>query len=114
MKSFATDNDYDLVLSDVGNLLLREGKEAIADAARCAVRTLLGEMPLSASRGLPYMESIYKSPALTPLFQAYAYEELGKVEGVNSIESFHITVADGTLTLDAILNTDFGAVQLNG
>ena len=75
-----------------GQLAIVSGKFAQAQIAQAAILTVKGELQFDTERGIPYFDSIFRSPKLINVWRAYVMERIRQFEWVNDISSFEASV----------------------
>lgn len=111
-KTFGTNSDNDIYLGRDGNLVVLNGLEAVTAACESATRALLNEMIYSINRGIPYFETIWVGSPNYAVFRNYLINTLLGVDGVLSVQSLSLTVAEGVLNYTATIATKFGKAEL--
>lgn len=89
--------------------------EGVAQAVLTRLRLWAGEWFLDTSEGTPYQQAILganKSLTIEPAIR----ERILETEGVESLESFSMAIDSESrkVTIEASINTDYGAAQLTG
>lgn len=114
MKSFLLDEDNDLTLDKTGNLALVSGIEATAQTSRNFAASRTGEMIHNADQGIPFfLTSFDRFPNLAQ-FEAALRRRLLQVETVQAVAALDVQYEDGAVSYTATLQTDDGAVTING
>lgn len=115
MKSFLTDENNDFYLDASGNIAMGEDINAVVQCVQNAVNTLLGEIQLDTTLGVPYFETLFnkQSPDID-LWKSYMVEEAEKVNGVVRVNSITTEVKDNNLSYTMEILTDYGEATVSG
>ncbi len=114
MRTFQLTPDNDFMLDKTGNIAMASGIEATAQTSRNFAATRSSEMIHSADQGLPFfMTSFDRFPNLAQ-FEAALRRRLMQVETVQAVTALDVQYTDGAVNYTATLQTDDGAVTING
>lgn len=113
-QTLAVDADNDLFLTPGGLLAQASAAPAVAQASAQAARTLLGEMVLDVTAGLPFFETIWAGVPNVARFEAALRQRLLAVPDVTGIVSLSSTLSGDRYAYVATLRTTYGPVTLNG
>lgn len=116
-QTFAVNQNNDMYLDQNGNIAMISGQDAVMQACQQAAQTLLGEMVLLTSDGIPYFQVVFNGvPNLQQLNASLRTAFLG-VTGVTQVQSLDIsqTGANGqSLSYTAVIATIYGSSQISG
>lgn len=113
-KTFSVDSNNDLYLTPLGNLAIAVDIESVKENCAHIMQTLLGECVLDLQYGLPNFQTIWRSGALLPQYNAAAINSLRKVDGVSGVVAFDSAIIDGSLNYQATIKTIYGEASING
>lgn len=102
----------DIYLGDDGNLQMFEDINAIENIARNVVRTFLGELPYNQQKGIPYLQTIFASRPLIPVWQSYMVDALQAIQGVTRVLNFNLTSEENMLSYNLTLQTIYGQTTI--
>lgn len=113
MRTLATTATNDLFVSG-RSLQVVTGLEAVLLVCRHCAQAILGEMVFAADTGMPYFETVWVGASSTAPFEAAFRERIGRVEGVESIESLEASLEGDVMRYSARIVTIYGTGGLNG
>ena len=111
MRYRALDADGDMTFGHGQSDFLIDTPEAVAQAASTRLRLLTGEWFLDVEEGTPYATQILGNNT-TPTYDEAIRERILDTQGVESIEDYSSSVAGRQLTVQATVNTVYGATQV--
>lgn len=111
MRSFQTDRDNDLVISD-GNLTVLNGLDAVISASRHYAQTLYGEMIHDVQNGVRMFDTAFNQPRLA-LFRNELHSRLMQVPDVISVTDIDVRVSGENLLYSATIETIYGNGRIN-
>lgn len=124
VQTFAVNADNDLYINEQGNLAIVYDIEAVAQACKQAALTLLGEMVLQTTQGIPYFTAVWVGVPNIPAFEGALRSSWLSIQGVVGITSLitvigpylvpGTTVPITALSYSAIINTTFGSANISG
>ena len=112
--TFGVNENNDLYTGPDGNFVILTGNDAIEQNCLQAMKGQFGEMVLSPSKGIPNLSDVWLS--LNQIkWEAAARLTLLGIDGVISLQSFVVNIANGALNYTAKIQTVFSAsLQING
>jgi len=113
-RTLAVDENNDLYLAADGNLAVVTGLTAVLQAAQQAAQTIKGEMVFDVEGGLPNFETVWSGRRSLPAWEARLRAVLLAVDGVLSITTLTVSVADNTLRYSATISTSYGSGAIDG
>lgn len=111
MRTFLTDRNNDLVISD-GNLTALSGLDAVISASKHYAQTLHGEMIHDINNGIRMFDTAFNRPRLA-LFANEIRRRIMQVPDVISVTDIDVRVSQGTLFYDAQISTQYGSGQVS-
>lgn len=114
MRIFAVDTNNDLFVGRHGGLAVRTGLEALGQTCEHVMKAILGEMVFSASRGLPYFETLWTGNPDLRAFEEAARISLRNVPGVIAVVSFSAEIQGNTCVYNAGIKTIYGDTIARG
>lgn len=115
MKVFTQDKNNDICMIN-NSLSFAKSKDAYGMIIADAIRTLTGEIQLDISLGIPYVNTVFESLALEPVWRTFVDERIRAfpfVEGVNRFTTSYNTDTK-TLSYSITVKTVDGEVVLEG
>lgn len=114
MRTFSTNEGNDLYLDKQGNLSLAEDIHATAQASRNFASTRRAEMIHAMDLGIPFFQTTFdRFPSMAQL-EASLRRRLLEIETVRSVTSLDVQYTNGEIKYTATLQTDDGALTING
>lgn len=110
MKTFATDfKTNDLYLDGTHSIATRSDIDAVLNVVENSLRTLMGEIQLNTTLGIPYFETILQiqSPDVA-VWEGYMIQEAEKVDGVIRVNSMRSKIENNILTYEMEILTKYG------
>jgi len=110
MKTFATDFETnDLYLDGTHSIATRSDIDAVLNVVENSLRTLMGEIQLNTTLGVPYFETILQiqSPDVA-VWEGYMIQEAEKVDGVIRVNSMRSKIENNILTYEMEILTKYG------
>lgn len=104
----------DLYLGSDGNLVVLSGIEAVAAACLTISKTILGEMVLTTTQGLPDFQAVWVGVPNLKVWESYLRRSLQNVSGVIDVISIKVAKENDTLFYTATIRTQFGITTING
>lgn len=116
--TIAVNDSNDIYLLN-GDIAIATGKKAREQIIAAAIRTRLGELQLDTERGIPYFETVFRSPSKDnlDLWEASVRETIMGFDFVSSIKDldYKIDYNSNTLTYSAtIITTDNESLSIVG
>lgn len=111
MRTFLTDRNNDLVISD-GNLTALSGLDAVISASKHYAQTLHGEMIHDMTNGIRMFDTAFNRPRLA-LFANEIRRRIMQVPDVIAVTRLDARVSQGTLFYDAWISTQYGTGQVS-
>ena len=114
MRTFLLDKENDFTLDKTGNIAMVSDIHATAQTSRNFAAARSGEMIHNADQGIPFfMTSFDRFPNLAQ-FEAALRRRLMQVETVQAVTALDVQYVDGAVSYTATLQTDDGALTING
>ncbi len=115
MISMLTDNNNDLYLDGKRNLAFGSDIKAVVQVVQNELNTLLGEIQMDTTLGIPYFETIFnKSSPDISAWEGYMIETAEKVNGVIRVDEMQSSIKDNTLTYTMTIITQYGSAVITG
>ncbi|MCO8160985.1 hypothetical protein NJC38_02310 [Pseudomonas sp. 21LCFQ010] len=114
MKTFLSDSLNDLVLGRDGRLATAREIDAFAQSARQYMQARLGEMIHNADQGIPFTAVLWGGTPSVAQFEAAGRVRLMQVPGALAVVSFTARLQGDVIAYDAMVNTQWGEVTING
>lgn len=116
MITLATKNDTtnDIYIDDKGNIAISENIYALANVAKNAVLTNLGEPQYNTQEGVPYFDTIFTDTPKLDLFQAAIVEAIESLDKVQRVQNFEYSVINSVFKYSLVIKSTFGDIVLNG
>lgn len=114
MQTLSINNDNDLYINTIGNLVVTQDINALADISKNKVLTVLGEPQYNQEAGIPYFETIFTDTPKIDLFQTAVINTLENTENVNRVSNFNYTQSNGIFSYNLVEQTAYGEIELNG
>lgn len=111
MRTFLTDRNNDLVISD-GNLTELSGLDAVISASKHYAQTLHGEMIHDVQSGVRVFDTVFNRPRLA-LFENEIRRRLMQVPDVIAVTRLETRVSQDTLYYDAWIKTPYGTERVS-
>lgn len=111
MRTFQTDRNNDLVISD-GNLTVLSGLDAVISASRHYAQTLHGEMIHSVPDGVRMFDTAFNQPRIA-LFKNELRRRIMQVPDVISVPDVDVRVSGENLLYSATIETIYGSGAIN-
>lgn len=112
-RTFVETLTNDFSVDDRGDLILRDGAEAVASDARSAIQAQRGEMVLAMAEGMPTAATAW-SGYRPGQFEAAARAVLLRVPGVSAVEELTAEREGESLRYHAVILSQFGPVEFSG
>lgn len=112
--ALAVNAKNDLYQGADGNLALAQDRDAVMQALQQAAQTVLGEMIYAADQGVPYFDTVWGGSPNLAQFNAYLRRAFLAVDGATDVQALTVSVANKTLTYNAVITTVYGTVAVNG
>lgn len=119
VQTFAVNADNDLYIDDQGNLAIVYDIDAVLQACKQAALTLLGEMVLQTTQGIPYETAIWSGVTNIPAFEGALRSSWLAIQGVTGITKLTTIIGPYTipgtilpitaLSYSATITTIFGS-----
>ncbi len=114
MRTVSTNADNDLHLADDGNLAVSVDLEAVKQTTVHYAATAREEMIHAYDEGVPFFQTVFARDVSLPQFEAAERRRILSAPGVRAILSFE-TIQDGdVLRYTALIESDYGQVEING
>ena len=114
ISTIARDKNCDIYLNNHGQLAMVYGREAYAQIVNAKMRTSLGEMQLAMQKGIPYFQTIFANRSYLPVWQNEVEKMILELPFVSKISSFDCNYDGGVLKYTMEIETDSGALEING
>lgn len=115
MKSMLTDSNNDLYLDGKRNLAFGSDIQAVVQVVQNELNTLLGEIQMDTTLGIPYFETIFnKTSPDVSAWEGYMIEVAEKVDGVVRVDEMTSSITDNTLTYKMTIITEYGSTVISG
>lgn len=111
MRTFLTDRNNDLVISD-GNLTILSGLDAALQLSRHYAQTLHGEMIHDMTSGIRMFDTAFNRPRLA-LFANELRKRIMQVPDVVSVPDVDVRVSGENMIYSATIETIYGAGVIN-
>lgn len=111
MRTFQTDRNNDLVISD-GNLTVLSGLDAVMSASKHYAQTLHGEMIHDMTSGLRMFDTAFNQPRIA-LFKNELRNRLMQVPDVISVTDIDVSATGENLLYSATIETIYGSGVIN-
>jgi copper chaperone CopZ len=102
--TIAVGSKFDIYLDDNSNLAMLTGVDACQQDCQSAMQTMLREMPLDYTNGVPYFDTVFRQVNLNGFVSA-GRQQLLDVPGVTEVKSFRASIANNVLTYNAQIAT---------
>jgi copper chaperone CopZ len=102
--TIAVGSTFDIYLDVNGNLAMLTGVDACEQDCQSAMQTMLREMPLDYTNGVPYFDTVFRQVNLNGFVSA-GRQQLLNVPGVTEVKSFTASIANNVLTYSAQIAT---------
>jgi hypothetical protein len=102
--TIAVGNTFDIYLDNNGNLAMLTSVSACEQDCQSAMQTMLREMPLDYTNGVPYFDTVFRQVNLNGFVSAGRQQVLD-VPGVTEVKSFTASIANNVLTYNAQIAT---------
>jgi copper chaperone CopZ len=102
--TIAVGNTFDIYLDNNGNLAILIRVSACEQDCQSAMQTMLREMPLDYTNGVPYFDTVFRQVNLNGFVSAGRQQVLN-VPGVTEVKSFTASIANNVLTYNAQIVT---------
>lgn len=112
--TFAVNAQNDLYLDENGNIAIVTDLEATLQACEQAVKTILGELVLNTSQGVPYFQVVFNGVPNVQIFNASIKQAILAVLGVVQVLSLITNVNGAKLNYTAEIQTVYGTGSING
>ena len=96
---FAVNENNDIHLDSNSNLAISRDLQAVLEQAEHAVKTLRGELPFAADRGLPNFETIWNGSPNLLQFEFYWRQAVSRISDVTRITQFSARIEGDVLSL---------------
>ena len=113
-QTFAVNAQNDIYLDNNGNLAIVYDLTATLQACAQAAKTILSEMILNVTQGIPYFQTVWVGVPNQQQFNAALRGAFFGVAGVVEIVSLITAQLNDTLTYTAIIRTIYGTGGLTG
>lgn len=114
MRTVSTNEDNDLYLGEDGNLAMAFDIQAVRETTVHYAATSREEMIHAFDEGVPFFQTAFARDASLPQFEAAERRRILSTPGVRAILSFE-TIQDGdVLRYTALIESDYGQVEING
>jgi hypothetical protein len=113
-KSFSINEVNDIYLDTNGNLAISTGLTALIEICKQYMQTILGELVLNTTTGLPYFQSVFTGVSNIQQYVAAGRAALLTVEGVTQVISFDVSMNEKVLSYVATIQTIYGTGVVNG
>ena len=114
MRTFALDENNDMMLDRQGNLAITEGIKATAQTSRNFASTRTGEAIHAIDVGVPFFMTAFDHFPNLAQFEAALRRRLLQVGTVTAVTALDVQYADGSIKYTATLATTDGQVTING
>ncbi len=104
----------DIYLNQDGNLSMSLDQDALIEQCAQAAKTLLGELVLNTTVGIPYQQAVWVGVPNIQQFSAALRSAFLSVPGVVDVIELNVVSANNTLIYNAIITTIYGTGALNG
>jgi hypothetical protein len=104
----------DIYLNQDGNLSMSFDQDALIEQCAQAAKTLLGELVLNTTVGIPYQQAVWVGVPNIQQFSAALRSAFLSVPGVVDVIELNVVSANNTLIYNAIITTIYGTGALNG
>ena len=111
---FSVNENNDIFLDGNNHLAISRGQQAVLEQVEHAVKTLRGEMPFAADRGLPNFETIWSGSPNLLQFEFYWRQAVNRIADVVRIERFSARIVNNELIYEATIVTTFGTESVSG
>lgn len=115
IKTIARAANNDIFLFS-GQIAMVDGMFAQAQIIKAAILTVKGELQYDTERGIPYFDTVFKSPNNVYLWRAYVLKRVRQFDWVQDITSFEqeIDYTNHTINYTMTLVTNDGVVTIRG
>jgi len=114
MKTFATNDNYDIYIGNDGNLAMATDLEAVKQTCEHVSRTILGELPYAQSRGIPFSQLSLNASSNTGLYDMYLRKVLKTVPGVTGVGNIAFQLDGENLAYSVEIKTEYGTEKISG
>jgi len=122
VQTFAVNSDNDLYIDAQGNLAIVYDLQAVLQACKQAALTLLGEMVLQTTQGIPYLTAVWVGTPNIPAFEGALRTSWLAIQGVTGIIELNTVIQPYTvpgttipitaLSYSATIDTLFGSASI--
>jgi methionyl-tRNA synthetase len=114
MITIATNDNNDIYLDSIGNLVLSEGKEAVAQVCRNEILTIKGELKYDTDKGIPYWDILSTGRADLDTLRFYILKTVQKIDEVQTIKSLNFETNNDEIRYTLNIETQNGEAVING
>lgn len=114
MRTISTDSNNDIYRGADGNLSMSFDIEAASETAKHFAATLRNEMIQEYDLGVPFFMAAFGSQPSIPQFEAAMKQRIRQAPEVIGIRSFQAIQTGDVLRYTAVIETTYGAVNING
>lgn len=112
MRTFAVDENNDLVIGGDGNLRIVSDQQAAMIVCEQFARAARNEMIHRMNQGMPFFTVAFGEGSNLAQYEAAFRNRMRQIPQVIAVRSFNARLVDGTLRYDAEIQTRFGNVRL--
>lgn len=114
MQTIARSANGDMFLF-AGQLAMCDGKVAYGQIIKAAILTVKGELQFDTEEGIPYFDTIFRSPRKAALWKAYVIKRVNKFSFVNAVTEFDydFDYKNHVINYTMRIDTDKGVVTIN-
>lgn len=114
MITIATNDNNDIYLDAIGNLVISEGKDAVAQVCRNAILTIKGELKYDTTKGIPYFDILSQGHADLDTLRFYILKTVQNIEEVQAIKSLNFEANNNEIRYTLTIETKNGEAVVNG
>ncbi|MDR0675640.1 MAG: hypothetical protein LBF97_01180 [Elusimicrobiota bacterium] len=114
MWSILTDANNDIYLNSKKSIAIGEDKQALSQIIKNSILTLLGEIELDTTKGIPYFDSLFLGIPDLDLFESYLRNTIKNIDGVIAITNYIYEIKDNIFRYKIYIQTIYGDIEING
>lgn len=114
MRTISTDLNNDIFVGADGNLSMSYDIQAASETAKHFAATLRTEMIHEYDLGIPFFIAAFGANPSIPQFEAATKQRIRETPEVIGIRSFETVQTGDVLSYTAVIETTYGAVNING
>ena len=113
-RVLAENINRDLFKGANGQLVVRNGIDAVVQLSKSAIEAQRGEMQFASNRGIPTKRTVWTGQADQQQFQFFCRQALVRIPDINQVTIFETEIQGDTLNYQATIITTFGTESFSG